>query len=185
MQHSHLLIIIVEGYLVSTFLILSCILHHCASKGSSQSTRYLWLHVHVELYCLSMKVFLIPTSLNVYKNRCVICCMTYKNRDRLTKLPCEHQYHQTCVTKWLKINKVGQPCFSIFPMFSSVKCICVFIVVTMNMTLITLLTVKLFCFSKFHLITWSGQIQAEFKSTGLSPVLPSMQNGAADQCMIN
>ncbi|KAF0893364.1 hypothetical protein E2562_024187 [Oryza meyeriana var. granulata] len=63
-------------------------------------------------------IALLPTS--TYKIRifsrkekhdeCVICCMTYKNRDRLTKLPCEHQYHQTCVTKWLKINKVCPVC---------------------------------------------------------------------------
>ncbi|XP_029119906.1 uncharacterized protein [Elaeis guineensis] len=36
---------------------------------------------------------------------CVICCMAYKNRDKLMMLPCQHQYHKTCITKWLKINK--------------------------------------------------------------------------------
>ncbi|CAM0903293.1 unnamed protein product [Alopecurus aequalis] len=41
---------------------------------------------------------------------CVICCMDYKNRDKLTTLPCEHQYHQTCVAQWLKINKVCPVC---------------------------------------------------------------------------
>ncbi|KAL6882657.1 hypothetical protein ACP4OV_011347 [Aristida adscensionis] len=58
-------------------------------------------------------IALLPTS--TYKTgifsrkekheECVICCMAYKSRDRLTKLPCTHQYHQTCVTKWLQINK--------------------------------------------------------------------------------
>ncbi|PNT61693.1 hypothetical protein BRADI_5g18810v3 [Brachypodium distachyon] len=43
-------------------------------------------------------------------DECVICCMAYKNRDKLTTLPCEHQYHQICVTKWLKINKVCPVC---------------------------------------------------------------------------
>ncbi|KAK3143944.1 hypothetical protein QOZ80_4AG0306950 [Eleusine coracana subsp. coracana] len=43
-------------------------------------------------------------------NECVICCMAYKNRDKLTKLPCEHQYHQACVAKWLQINKVCPVC---------------------------------------------------------------------------
>ncbi|URD97400.1 Zinc finger, C3HC4 type (RING finger) [Musa troglodytarum] len=37
--------------------------------------------------------------------KCVICCMAYKNRDKLIKLPCQHQYHKVCITKWLKINK--------------------------------------------------------------------------------
>uniref|UniRef100_A0ACD5UEF0 Uncharacterized protein n=2 Tax=Avena sativa TaxID=4498 RepID=A0ACD5UEF0_AVESA len=43
-------------------------------------------------------------------DECVICCMAYKSRDKLTTLPCEHQYHQTCVAKWLKINKVCPVC---------------------------------------------------------------------------
>ncbi|RRT85097.1 hypothetical protein B296_00002568 [Ensete ventricosum] len=38
--------------------------------------------------------------------KCVICCMAYKNRDKLIKLSCQHQYHKVCITKWLKINKV-------------------------------------------------------------------------------
>uniref|UniRef100_A0A8I6WRF7 RING-type domain-containing protein n=1 Tax=Hordeum vulgare subsp. vulgare TaxID=112509 RepID=A0A8I6WRF7_HORVV len=43
-------------------------------------------------------------------DECVICCMAYKNRDKLTTLPCQHQYHRTCVAKWLKINKVCPVC---------------------------------------------------------------------------
>ncbi|XP_062226488.1 E3 ubiquitin ligase BIG BROTHER-related-like isoform X2 [Phragmites australis] len=58
-------------------------------------------------------IALLPTStykIGIFSRKekhdeCVICCMAYKNRDRLTKLPCEHQYHQTCVAKWLQINK--------------------------------------------------------------------------------
>lgn len=63
-------------------------------------------------------IALLPTS--TYKNgifsrkekhnECVICCMAYKNRDKLIKLPCEHQYHQACVAKWLQINKVCPVC---------------------------------------------------------------------------
>ncbi|XP_038978794.1 E3 ubiquitin-protein ligase BIG BROTHER-like [Phoenix dactylifera] len=41
---------------------------------------------------------------------CVICYMAYKNRDKLMTLPCKHQYHKTCVTKWLKINKACPVC---------------------------------------------------------------------------
>ncbi|KAF5193666.1 E3 ubiquitin ligase big brother-related, partial [Thalictrum thalictroides] len=36
---------------------------------------------------------------------CVICYMEYKNKERLITLPCRHQYHSECVTKWLKLNK--------------------------------------------------------------------------------
>ncbi|RVW85450.1 E3 ubiquitin ligase BIG BROTHER [Vitis vinifera] len=39
-------------------------------------------------------------------NRCVICQMEYKRRDRLITLPCKHVYHAACGTRWLSINKV-------------------------------------------------------------------------------
>ncbi|KAG9453034.1 hypothetical protein H6P81_005938 [Aristolochia fimbriata] len=41
---------------------------------------------------------------------CVICCMVYKNRDKLITLPCLHQYHSNCVSRWLKINKACPVC---------------------------------------------------------------------------
>lgn len=41
---------------------------------------------------------------------CVICYMTYKNRDKLITLPCQHQYHKDCVTQWLRINKACPIC---------------------------------------------------------------------------
>ncbi|XP_020085346.1 E3 ubiquitin ligase BIG BROTHER-related-like [Ananas comosus] len=41
---------------------------------------------------------------------CVICYMAYKNKDKLITLPCKHQYHKACATKWLKINKVCPIC---------------------------------------------------------------------------
>lgn len=42
--------------------------------------------------------------------QCVICLMTYKNRDKLITLLCQHQYHEGCITKWLKINKTCPVC---------------------------------------------------------------------------
>ncbi|XP_010933875.1 E3 ubiquitin ligase BIG BROTHER-related [Elaeis guineensis] len=41
---------------------------------------------------------------------CVICYMAYKNRDKLITLPCQHHYHKTCISKWLKINKACPVC---------------------------------------------------------------------------
>jgi len=63
-------------------------------------------------------IALLPTStykIGIFSRKekheeCVICCMSYKNRDKLTKLPCGHQYHQACVAKWLQINKVCPVC---------------------------------------------------------------------------
>ncbi|KAK9103406.1 hypothetical protein Sjap_020660 [Stephania japonica] len=43
---------------------------------------------------------------------CVICCTQYKNRDMITTLPCQHQYHSECITKWLKLNKTCPVCTS-------------------------------------------------------------------------
>ncbi|KAJ4759453.1 RING/U-box superfamily protein [Rhynchospora pubera] len=41
---------------------------------------------------------------------CIICCMKYENKEKLIILPCNHKYHNTCVTKWLKINKTCPVC---------------------------------------------------------------------------
>ncbi|CAI9768203.1 unnamed protein product [Fraxinus pennsylvanica] len=39
------------------------------------------------------------------KEECVICCAEYKNGAKLITLPCAHQYHSGCITRWLKLNK--------------------------------------------------------------------------------
>lgn len=36
---------------------------------------------------------------------CVICQMGYSSGDRLTTLPCQHQYHSKCIREWLKVSK--------------------------------------------------------------------------------
>jgi hypothetical protein len=47
--------------------------------------------------------------------------MAYKNRDKLIKLPCEHQYHQACVAKWLQINKAIYLLFKFLNMCSVIR----------------------------------------------------------------
>ncbi|PSR93411.1 E3 ubiquitin ligase BIG BROTHER like [Actinidia chinensis var. chinensis] len=39
------------------------------------------------------------------KQECVICCMAFKNGEKLIYLPCAHQYHSKCITRWLQLNK--------------------------------------------------------------------------------
>lgn len=44
------------------------------------------------------------------KQECVICCMMYKNGEKLIALPCAHQYHSKCITSWLKLRKLCPVC---------------------------------------------------------------------------
>jgi len=44
--------------------------------------------------------------------RCVICQMEYKRRDRQMTLPCKHVYHADCGTRWLSINKACPICYT-------------------------------------------------------------------------
>eukprot|EP00262_Sarcandra_glabra_P021277 TRINITY_DN889_c0_g1_i2.p1 TRINITY_DN889_c0_g1~~TRINITY_DN889_c0_g1_i2.p1 ORF type:complete len:200 (-),score=43.97 TRINITY_DN889_c0_g1_i2:353-952(-) len=49
-------------------------------------------------------------SRNDKHEECVICYMAYKNKDIVITLPCKHEYHSNCVTRWLKINKACPVC---------------------------------------------------------------------------
>ncbi|KAK1320273.1 E3 ubiquitin ligase BIG BROTHER [Acorus calamus] len=44
------------------------------------------------------------------REECVICYMAYKNKDTLITLPCQHEYHSKCITRWLKINRECPVC---------------------------------------------------------------------------
>lgn len=41
---------------------------------------------------------------------CVICYSSYENRQKVTTLPCLHQYHAPCINRWLRLNKVCPIC---------------------------------------------------------------------------
>lgn len=34
--------------------------------------------------------------------RCYICLVEYEEADTIRTLPCHHEFHKTCVDKWLK-----------------------------------------------------------------------------------
>ena len=35
---------------------------------------------------------------------CVVCMMNYSNREKLRRLPCNHDFHAKCIDKWLKVS---------------------------------------------------------------------------------
>ncbi|KAI4972951.1 E3 ubiquitin-protein ligase BIG BROTHER-like [Hordeum vulgare subsp. vulgare] len=41
---------------------------------------------------------------------CTVCLSAFKNRENIITLPCKHNYHATCITKWLKIDKTCPVC---------------------------------------------------------------------------
>nr|GEY04208.1 E3 ubiquitin ligase BIG BROTHER-like [Tanacetum cinerariifolium] len=45
------------------------------------------------------------------RERCVICQMEYKRRERQITLPCKHIYHAGCGSQWLSINKACPICY--------------------------------------------------------------------------
>ncbi|EYU42321.1 hypothetical protein MIMGU_mgv1a0068872mg, partial [Erythranthe guttata] len=42
---------------------------------------------------------------------CYICLSDYEEGDKLRVLPCNHEYHVSCIDKWLKeVNRVCPLC---------------------------------------------------------------------------
>jgi len=47
-------------------------------------------------------ISLISTLIIFCFNRCYICLVEYEEGDNMRVLPCHHEFHRTCIDKWLK-----------------------------------------------------------------------------------
>ena len=45
--------------------------------------------------------FVFAAEVTTSANHCAICMEEYKDQDTLTKLPCAHDFHQSCIERWL------------------------------------------------------------------------------------
>ncbi|KAJ6853221.1 putative E3 ubiquitin-protein ligase RLIM [Iris pallida] len=62
--------------------------------------------------CIPLKVYVKPQKhQNEEAAQCYICLVEYENGDFVRILPCNHEFHQTCIDKWLKeIHRVCPLC---------------------------------------------------------------------------
>ncbi|KHG17348.1 E3 ubiquitin-protein ligase [Gossypium arboreum] len=60
---------------------------------------------------LPVKVYKSPKLKNDEAVQCYICLVEYEEGDSIRRLPCNHEFHRTCIDKWLKeIHRVCPLC---------------------------------------------------------------------------
>uniref|UniRef100_M8BMA6 RING finger protein 44 n=1 Tax=Aegilops tauschii TaxID=37682 RepID=M8BMA6_AEGTA len=43
-----------------------------------------------------------------HDDTCTVCLSAFRNRENIITLPCKHNYHASCISSWLKINRVRE-----------------------------------------------------------------------------
>eukprot|EP00262_Sarcandra_glabra_P017057 TRINITY_DN5726_c2_g2_i1.p1 TRINITY_DN5726_c2_g2~~TRINITY_DN5726_c2_g2_i1.p1 ORF type:complete len:237 (-),score=42.40 TRINITY_DN5726_c2_g2_i1:209-919(-) len=79
------------------------------SLGDSIGTHYRGLPQ--ELICILQEECTSTHTTGDKDEECLICLMEYEEDDILMTLPCKHNYHSDCVTKWLQIKKICPVCY--------------------------------------------------------------------------
>ncbi|KAK1325449.1 E3 ubiquitin-protein ligase AIP2 [Acorus calamus] len=53
--------------------------------------------------CMPVKIYTKPHKNQSEESaQCYICLVEYEERDLMRILPCHHEFHRTCIDKWLK-----------------------------------------------------------------------------------
>ena len=77
------------------------LLGDCMARGSYSTNL---------LLCFSTVIDRIPSfrysamSKDSSNGKCVVCMMDYSNREKLRRLPCNHDFHSKCVDRWLRVG---------------------------------------------------------------------------------
>ncbi|KAF7106096.1 hypothetical protein CFC21_106857 [Triticum aestivum] len=45
-----------------------------------------------------------------HDDTCTVCLSAFRNRENIITLPCKHNYHASCISSWLKINRTCPVC---------------------------------------------------------------------------
>jgi len=69
---------------------------------SLSGDEYLHETFYFLLFLFLFKILLSPNIKNYEFGRCYICLADYEEGDQIRVLPCFHEYHMSCVDKWLK-----------------------------------------------------------------------------------
>ncbi|XP_044970929.1 RING-H2 finger protein ATL3-like [Hordeum vulgare subsp. vulgare] len=56
-----------------------------------------------------------PAGARLQQTECAVCLKDFEVEDRVTTMPCDHYFHQGCISEWLKVSCVCPLCRHALP----------------------------------------------------------------------
>ncbi|KAM3390985.1 hypothetical protein ACQJBY_012565 [Aegilops geniculata] len=56
-----------------------------------------------------------PTGARLHQTECAVCLKEFEVDDKVTTMPCDHYFHQGCISEWLKVSCVCPLCRHALP----------------------------------------------------------------------